>query len=70
MGVHNPTQGEAVQVRIGNRWRNGDITRIRRRKVHVEIVVTIRDGKTRTRHLMDAASDDVRKHGEGVIDNG
>lgn len=56
--------GEAVQVRIGNRWRNGTISLVRQRRLHVELTVKIKEGERMVRHLLDADSKDVRKWGE------
>jgi hypothetical protein len=58
---------EAVQIRIGNRWRNGTVRAIKQRGSFVEITAEYLERGKPARVLLDAESPDLRKWGEGKI---
>ena len=66
--VSTYTVSEAVQVREGKRWRNGKVEKIKQRPGFLELTVLVgEDTGGEHRVLIDAASPNVRKHGENVL---
>ena len=61
------TVSEAVQVRVGNRWRNATVEKLNQHKGFVEVVAVYEDRGAKRRALLDSASPDLRKWGEGKI---
>ena len=61
------TKGEAIQVRIGNKWRNGRCLSLHEDEDDARIMVGYRldTDQTSRIHFMDMATGDVRKWGEG-----
>ena len=61
------TISEAAQVREGKRWRNGKVEKIKQQPGFLELTILVGE-KTGGEHrvLIDAASPNVRKHGENV----
>ena len=64
---HIYTPSEAVQVKMGNRWRNGTIKELRQRGSFIEAIVEYLEKGKPARLLMDTASPHLRKHGENVL---
>ena len=61
------TPPEAVQIRIGNRWRNATVEKVKQHRGFVEVVVTYLDRGTTRRAMLASNSPDLRKWGEGKI---
>ena len=59
------TAPEAVQIRVGNRWRNATVEKVRQFRGMCEVTVVYEDRGKPVRALLDAASPDLRKWGEG-----
>jgi hypothetical protein len=63
--IYTPREG--VQVKTGNRWRNGEVAEVRQRGGFTEVIVQYDDRGHPVRLLMDAASPFLRKWGEGKL---
>ncbi len=61
------TTGEAVQFKIGERWRDATVKKVKPRASFVEVTIEYLNRGKPKRLLMDAASADLRKWGEGKV---